>query len=313
MLLDGILERNREFVHRRQPRALPAPETMPLVVVACYDPRLDPLLLPALGLEPGKAFLLRTAGALVLPGGGVLRSLGLAVFLFGATEILVVGHTSCRMATFRSTEFIDRFRARGVAREAFGTDDLREWAGAIASPRGGVQRSIETIVCARFFPPDVSVSGLVLDDASGELEVVVRDGRPVSSPAPPPLAEEPALEPEPAREEEIPSRSPGHESVAPAAHDVTPVVDAIADVVQSIEAQGKWRYESQILREQLARTRNPVAQFRLIEGFLRRATGDSREVLHALDRLRGELAAARPEALPRPLARFLRRMAGGAS
>ena len=311
MLLDGILERNREFVRRREPRELPPVETKPLAVVACYDPRLDPLLLPALGIEHGEAFLLRTAGALVLPGGGVMRSLGLAVFMFGCKEILVVGHSSCRMARFENSEFIDMFRARGVAREAFGTDDLREWAGAIPSPARGVLASVETISKAPFLPHDVVVSGAVLDDTTGQLELVVRSGRLISAPEPLAAVEPPAAPAgsgppaEPATADAPPAARP------PAADELTPLVAAIADVVTRVEGQAKWRDEVQILRRDLARTSSPLTQFRLLETFLRRVSGESHEVVRSLDRLRQALGGPERHAVPDPLARLLRRLAGG--
>ena len=100
MLLDGILERNRMFVAGREARPLPDPEKLHLAVVGCYDPRLDPILPGALGLDTRTAFFLRAAGAVVRPDGDPLRSLALAAYLFGVEEVLVVGHTSCRMAAF---------------------------------------------------------------------------------------------------------------------------------------------------------------------------------------------------------------------
>jgi carbonic anhydrase len=86
MRLDAILERNQEFVRGRAPRPLPPPEPIPVAVVGCYDPRLDDILRPALGLAHGEAIILRAAGARLVAGGDPLRSLGLAAFLFGITE-----------------------------------------------------------------------------------------------------------------------------------------------------------------------------------------------------------------------------------
>jgi carbonic anhydrase len=212
VFLDQILERNQAFVRGRAPSPLPPPERMRLAVVACYDPRLDPLLLPSLGLAPGEAFLLRTAGALVQPGSASLRSLGLAVFMFGVTEVLVVGHAACRMAAFDSAAFIDSFRGRGVPREAFGNDDLRTWAGAIPSPRQGVLLSASNIQTAQFLPRDVTVAGVVLDEATGALEVVLRPGEisPAALPARPSAA--PAAESSP----ESPRPAPQGEGARPA-------------------------------------------------------------------------------------------------
>ena len=313
MLIDGILERNRDFVRQREARPLSPAGTMPLVVVACYDPRLDALLLPSLGLAQGEAFLLRTAGALVLPGGGVMRSLAMAVFMFGATEIVVVGHSSCRMATFKNAEFIETFRRRGVSREAFGDKDLREWAGAIASPARGVQRSIESIVGSPFLPHDVVVSGLVLDDTTGALELVTREARATTVSAPVSSVETAdASGHDHEAEPELPApATPGSPVVV--ADETDQLVQALVGAVQKVEAQAKWRTETQLLRQQLAQTRNPIARFRLLETFLRRVAGDSRDVARSLERLHGEIGRQQPGAFPEKLGRLLHRLAGGGS
>jgi hypothetical protein len=47
MLIEDILKRNRAFVDGRTPKPLPPAEAVSLAIVACYDPRLDPLLRPA--------------------------------------------------------------------------------------------------------------------------------------------------------------------------------------------------------------------------------------------------------------------------
>ena len=179
MLVDDILERNRGWVRGRNPQPLPPVETKRLAVVGCYDPRLDPLLLPALGLAPGEAFLLRSAGALLLPGSTSMRSLGLAIYMFGVTEVLIVGHAGCRMAAFDTAAFIEEFRRRGVARDAFGDESLRTWVGAIASPRQGVLQSVAAVREAPFVPKDVRVAGVVLDETTGALELIVRPDQPV--------------------------------------------------------------------------------------------------------------------------------------
>ena len=174
MFLDEVLQRNRQFVAGRAPAPLGPPETIRLAVLACYDPRLDPLIRPALGLAPGEGFLLRTAGARLTAEGDPLRSFALAVYLFGVTETLVLGHTSCRMAAFDTAQFIEAFRRRGVQRATFGDRDLREWAGTIASPRRGVEDAVAVLAAAPNLPADLSIAGLVLDDATGALEVIVR-------------------------------------------------------------------------------------------------------------------------------------------
>ncbi len=257
--LDDIVERNRAFVQGRAPKPLAPVETLRLAVVACYDPRLDELFHPALGYPAGRTFLLRTAGALVQPSGATLRSLTMAVYMFGVTEVLVVGHTSCRMAQFQATEFIDTFRRRGVAREAFGPNDLREWAGAIPSPRRGVQISVGNILAAPFLPRDVAVAGVVLDDETGALEVVVRPGEaivtmaaPAEVPATGQSAEAPAAEPPPAA---AAAAAAAAEAELPTEGEVAGLTADVREFARLLGSKQRWRDDLKTLQ---ARARPPA-------------------------------------------------------
>jgi len=171
-----ILERNRRFVQGRARTPLPPSAPLPLIVVACHDPRLDPLLRPALGLADDEALILRAPAAGVAPESSTLRNLCVAVHMFDAEEVLVLGHTSCRMADFDTSAFIEAFRKRGVPREAFGSEDIRTWVGAIPDPRRGVLSSIAAITASPCLPRGLPVGGLVLDDETGGLEVVLKPG-----------------------------------------------------------------------------------------------------------------------------------------
>jgi carbonic anhydrase len=283
MPLEHLLERNRAFVAGRQSAALSPPATIGLAIVACYDPRLDKILLPSLGLQPGEAFLLRTAGALVQPAGGVMRSLALGMFMFGVREIVVVGHSSCRMATFESSAFIDAFRRRGVTRDAFGSMDLREWACAIPDPKRGVEISIANIAGAAFMPPDVTVSGLVLDDTTGELTVVPagreQAARTIADPGATARAEqvEKHVTPEAA---DVPSGYKVH---------LPPAAGALGSFMTTLESLGRWPQDVRRLRQALAAEENPIAQLRLLQTLARRASLESSEVARAYEALKQAL------------------------
>jgi len=302
MSLEAILDSNRAFLRGRKPAPLPPPETMRLAVVTCYDPRLDPLLLPALGLSPGEAFLLRTAGALVQPASSSLRSLMLAVFMFGVTEILIVGHTSCRMARFDTAAFVASFRGRGVPREAFGAEDLRAWAGAIADPRRGVQSSVANVLAAPYLPRDLAVSGAVLDDTTGALEVVDRSAEAVAGVS----VEEP-------REQEQDQdgdhdREPAPPSETVGSGGTEPLVLAIEHFARTLRSKAKWREGLQQLHEELGRQSNPVVKFNILESFAKRAGADSADVRVAFERLK-RAAAARPQFDAGEFVRLFQRMA----
>jgi carbonic anhydrase len=174
MFPDDLLKRNQAFATKRQAQPLPELQALDLALVACFDPRLNELLRPALGLASGEGFMLRTAGALVAEGSTALRSLAMAVLMFDIRQVFVLGHSTCRMASFKSNEFIETFGSRGVQRSAFGTEDLRTWAGAIPNPREGVKQSLAAISAAPFIPADILLAGGVLDDKTGRIELIAR-------------------------------------------------------------------------------------------------------------------------------------------
>lgn len=305
--LDAIVERNRVFVAGRAAQPLPPVEQLRLAVVACYDPRLDALFQPALGYAPGKTFLFRTAGALVQPSGATLRSLSMAVYMFGVTEVLVVGHTSCRMAAFETTEFIETFRRRGVTRDAFGPNDLREWAGAIASPRHGVEISVANIVAAPFLPRDLAVAGVVLDDETSALEVVVRPGETVVATAAP--AQEPAAAPAetPASE---PPPGPAAAAEPATAGEANALARDVAEFARLLGSKQRWRDDLKTLQGELDRPHHPLVKFRMLESIARRAGAESRDVLDAFERVKRSVIAARQSLETEDLYRLFLRVVG---
>lgn len=321
MLVDDILERNRDFVRGRTPAPLPAPETVPAAILACYDPRLDSLLGPALGLPEGRAIVLRSAGAVVGPGGDPLRSLALAVYLFGVTDILVVGHTSCRMAAFETATFIDAFRRRGVKREAFGAEDLRAWAGALPDPRRGVLASVGSLQAATLLPPDLRVAGLLLDDATGALELVTAHAAAAGASAPaevgPPEEAIPEVH-EPASPAAGRAGAPPAGTTPPAAAARAPagtpppatlpdtVPESARTLARALSAV-RWREDLRRLRADLDRQQDPFAQIALVETFVRRAAAESRAVGEAFDRLKREAAPPGRRPGPRDVVNLFRR------
>jgi len=292
MFVEEILARNRTYVLGRTPRPLALPSQIDLAVITCYDPRLDDLLRPALRLEEGKAFLIRTAGAYVAVGGDPLRSLALAVYLFGVRQVAVVGHAGCRMAAFDTAAFIDAFRRRGVPREAFGPADLRAWAGALPDPRRGVLASVSAIRATPFLPRDLSVCGLLLDESSGALEMTQAPDQAVPEGAaflPPPAGPEPEPAAKPGRAAPPP---PPAASGAARPTDASPALEAARSLVRTLAASSGWARDFKHLREDLARDAGPLTRLQDLERFIQKAAADSKDVAQALDRLRRETRAA---------------------
>ncbi len=304
MFPDEILERNHAFTFHREPRPLPSPEAVPLAVVACFDPRLDPLLRPALGLAEDEGFFVRTAGALLVPGDRTLRALAVAVYLFELRQVLVVGHSSCRMAAFDISSFIDAFRRRGTQREAFGNDDLRSWAGAIASPRQGVLASAAAIAEAPYLPRDLLVAGAVLDDTTGQLKMVLHP-------------EESAVEAlaggeEPKEGEDAGAReqAPAQVEVPPppsAAPELSPALETVRTAVDFLVSQPQMTEALGSLDKALRSERDLKRQLEHVRKFVELGAGDLAEVRAAFEAVQGDLASSTPTVLRRVILPLLKR------
>src|SRR6188472_796324 len=92
-VLPEILSHNAAFVRRREyePMLTDQFPNKRLVVVSCMDARLVELLPRALGLGNGDMKLIKNAGAIVTdPFGSVARSILVAVYELGASEVAVI-------------------------------------------------------------------------------------------------------------------------------------------------------------------------------------------------------------------------------
>ncbi len=165
------------------------PSGPPFLVISCIDPRLTSFLEPALGLPRRRAMVIRTAGNRITEENvDALRSVAVAVYVKGATEIFVIGHTDCAMAHFSAADAIEAFRNAGVVRSAFGNGDLREWFGAFSGIRENVLSAVECLRSSPVIPRSLRVHGLILNLAEATLEVVV-DGDAAPAVAAAPVAE----------------------------------------------------------------------------------------------------------------------------
>jgi carbonic anhydrase len=297
MFPGDILERNRAFTLHRQPEPLPPAAAMALAVVTCFDPRLDPLLRPALGLAEDEGFFVRTAGALLTPGDRTMRALAVAVYLFEVRQVLVLGHSSCRMAAFDSGSFIDAFRRRGTPREAFGDDDLRSWAGAIASPHQGVLASAAAITEAAYLPRDLLVAGALLDDTTGEIRLVLG---PEESAIDALAGERKGGDAVPAAPAEVPP-------LPVAAHEVSPALETIRTAVDFLASQPQMSHALDSLDKALRDEGYLKRQLEHVRRFIEAGAGDLAEVREAFQAVQGELRFSTPTVLRRVILPLLRR------
>lgn len=132
-----------------------------LAILTCMDSRIDPLRM--LGLFPGDAKILRNAGARVTED--VLRTLVLATHLLGVDRVLVVPHTSCRMAQTTEDQIHAVILEHGVDTRSleFRTDP--DQVGALAT-------DLRRIRSYPLLPNGLLVGGAIYDVTTGLLQPI---------------------------------------------------------------------------------------------------------------------------------------------
>ena len=174
-LLSDVMEHNARWVQERQRPLTKAPQKR-AVIFTCMDTRLVDFLEPALGLRRGDAQIIKNAGnTLVDAGGGVVRSLVVAVHVLGCEEIFVIGHRDCGMAQVDADALRQRMIDCGVPEPAIADlhPSLGEWLGGFHDPLGNVERVVGLLRQNPLIPPAVPVHGLMFDPASGTLQMLV--------------------------------------------------------------------------------------------------------------------------------------------
>ena len=175
--IDQIVEFNREFVaskgyERHLTDKYPSKK---LAVLSCMDTRLSVLLQEALGLKNGDAKIIKNAGAVIpSPWDSAMRSLIVAVYELGVTEIMVVAHTTCGACHMSFGHFKEEMLSRGIPEaELTRSDvDLDAWLEGFHDTERSVRSTVAAVVNHPLMPSDVTVRGFIIDSATGELAEV---------------------------------------------------------------------------------------------------------------------------------------------
>ncbi|WP_077214325.1 beta-class carbonic anhydrase [Bacillus dakarensis] len=180
-MLDQILKHNSEFVEEKKYEAFTTSKypNKKMVILSCMDTRLIELLPKALNIGNGDAKLVKNAGALVVhPFGSIMRSILVAVYQLQAQEVLVIGHHDCGMSGMKADVMIESMKERGINEEVlemlnYSGVDVNGWLEGFSSVSESVSHSVEMIKKHPLLPNDVAVHGLVIDPATGKLDLVV--------------------------------------------------------------------------------------------------------------------------------------------
>jgi carbonic anhydrase len=189
-ILSEILDHNETFVRRREYEKFLTDQfpNKKLVILTCMDTRLVELLPRAMGVRNGDVKLIKNAGAIVShPFGSVMRSILVAVYELGATEVAVVGHHGCGMTGLSCAKVLEKVRQRVADPSVIDTlghagIDLQRWLMGFDQVEDGVRKSVEVVRNHPLLPRDVPVHGLIMDPMTGKLDKLV-DGYASAAPA----------------------------------------------------------------------------------------------------------------------------------
>jgi carbonic anhydrase len=193
-LFEAILDANQRALAGDEKAGLRPSEyadSLPVIALTCIDPRLNPLIPEVLGIPEEQFIWLRNAGNIITgPISSTMRSLALACAVKGGREIVILGHTDCKVGQTSVMQLTERLRALGVDRANL-PENLTEYFGVFSSERQNVLRSVDYVRASPLIGPNVPVHGLLVDIRSGKLEWLVNGydtfGKPIAEHAGPPL------------------------------------------------------------------------------------------------------------------------------
>jgi carbonic anhydrase len=147
--------------------------SLPVVALSCLDARLNPILPEVLGIPEEQFLWVRNAGNVVAgPFSDVVRSLALACLAEGAREILILGHTDCRVAQQTVMGLLERLASWGIPRDRL-PDDLQACFGLFGSETQNLHLACEVVRLSPLISPQVPVHGLMVDLDTGRLDWLV--------------------------------------------------------------------------------------------------------------------------------------------
>ena len=178
--LESMLAHNDQFVRGGAYKEFAVPSPAPSsrsVILTCMDSRLTHLLPAALNIKQGDAKIIKTAGAILShPFGGIMRSIVVAIYELKASEVFVIGHDDCGMRTVDPSSTIKKMIAAGVPEdrvsvlESSGVD-VKKWLAGFSSVDESVLAAVDAVRKHPLVPPNLRVTGLVIDPMTGALRI----------------------------------------------------------------------------------------------------------------------------------------------
>ena len=177
-MIDQLLEYNKTFVEEKQYEAFQTSKfpDRNVAIVACMDTRLTALLPAALGIKNGDVKLIKNAGGVIMsPFDSVMRSLLIAVYELGVSEIMIVGHYDCGVQHMDGALMLQHMKQRGISEQAiefldYCGFDVEHWLTGFSCVQEAVRESVELVRTHPLIPKDIIIEGYIMDPVTGNDE-----------------------------------------------------------------------------------------------------------------------------------------------
>lgn len=176
-MISEILEFNKDFVANEgyKPHITSKYPDKKIAIVTCMDTRLVTLLPAALGIKNGDVKMIKNAGGVITdPWDSTMRSLLVAVYELGVTEIMIIGHTGCGVQGMNASEMLHLMEKRGISTETISLIkrcgiDLDKWLSGFDDSWKSIEDTVNLVKNHPLIPADVNVSGYLMDSLTGKL------------------------------------------------------------------------------------------------------------------------------------------------
>lgn len=161
------------------------PESLPVVVLSCFDTRLHPLLPEVIGVaEPDFIWVANAGNVVTGPLSSTARSIALACAIHDGKEIAVIGHTDCRFFQPLRFPLEGRLKSRGLDLGR-GAAHMEAFLRQCVSESANVRLAVQNLRASPMIHRSIPVHGLMVDTESGRLDWLV-NGYEAAEPLAPP-------------------------------------------------------------------------------------------------------------------------------
>ena len=179
-MIEEMLRFNRRFVETKEYEKYKTSKypDKKIAIVTCMDTRLVELLPAALGIKNGDVKMIKNPGGTITnPFDSTVRSLLVAIYELGVTEVMIIGHTGCGVQGMNANEMLNLMRSRGISDEHINLMmhcgiDLKSWLHGFEDTHAAVEETVDLVRNHPLIPTDVTVKGYIMDSLTGELSAL---------------------------------------------------------------------------------------------------------------------------------------------